>query len=187
MNNAKQTNLASYDNRWYNPGAGVIKRTLWYIINACFIMCPLFPFQNIKIWLLRLFGAKIGKGVVIKPSVNIKYPWLLKVGDYCWIGEKVWIDNLALVTIGNHVCLSQGSMLLTGNHNYKKSGFDLMIGQITLEDGVWIGAKSLVCPRVTCQSHSVLAVNSVAVETLEAYWVYKGNPAIKHKIRTIEA
>ncbi|HNQ12807.1 MAG TPA: WcaF family extracellular polysaccharide biosynthesis acetyltransferase [Bacteroidia bacterium] len=181
-----KTNLSRYDNSWYHPGANALKRLIWYFVNACFFMFPLFPFQGFKIFLLRLFGAKIGKGLVIKPSVSIKYPWLLKVGDHCWIGENVWIDNLALVQIGNHVCLSQGAMLLTGNHNYKKSTFDLMVGAITLEDGVWIGAKSIVCPRVTCQSHSVLAVNSVAVETLEAYWVYKGNPAIKYRQRKID-
>ena len=127
----------------------------------------------------------MGRGVLIKPAVNIKYPWLLELGDYVWIGEKVWIDNLTRVRIGNHVCLSQGAMLLTGNHNYKKSSFDLMVGEITLEDGVWIGAKSVVCPGVVCGSHSVLSVNSVASTALIEFTIYQGNPAQKIRKREI--
>jgi len=133
-----------------------------------------------------MFGAKIGKGVHIKPTVNIKYPWLLELGNYVWIGEKVWIDNLEKISIGNNVCLSQGAMLLTGNHNYKVSTFDLKIGGIILEDGVWIGARSVVCPDVTCHSHSILSVNSVATKDLEQYSIYQGNPAITVKERIIE-
>ena len=114
---------------------------------------------------------------MIKPKVNIKYPWLLNIGDYVWIGEEVWIDSLAEVFIGNNACLSQGVMLLTGNHDYTSRTFDLRVGKIVLEEGVWIGAKSVVCPNVTCHSHAVLAVNSVAVKDLEAYGIYQGNPA----------
>ena len=79
--------------------------------------------------------------------------------------------------IGDNVCLSQGAMLLCGNHNYKKVEFDLVVREINLEEGVWIGAHSVVCPGVSCKSHSILAVNSVAVQTLEPYTIYQGNPA----------
>ena len=134
----------------------------------------------------RKFGAKIGKGVFIKPSVNIKYPWNLTIGDDTWIGEGVWIDNLGKVSIGSNVCISQDSMLMCGNHNYKKSAFNLMVGGITIEDGVWVGAKCLVCPGVTLHSHAVLAVGSVASTDLETYSIYRGNPAVKIKDRIIE-
>ena len=76
-------------------------------------------------------------------------------------------------------------MLLTGNHHYRKSTFDLITGEIKLEEGSWIGAFAIVCPGVICRSHAVLSVNSVATETLEPYWVYKGNPAIKSRERKI--
>lgn len=180
-----KTDLSTYDNSWYKPGRGPLTRLLWYLVNALFFINPLNPFSGLKVFLLRLFGAKIGKGVVIKPSVNIKYPWLLNVGDHCWIGEKVWIDNLAQVSLGNHCCLSQGAMLLCGNHNYKKAGFDLLVKPITLEDGAWVGALSVVCPGVTLRSHAILTVQSVATETLEAYSLYKGNPAVKIRERSI--
>ena len=117
-----KTDLSLYDNSWYHIGAGNFKNILWYFCNILFVKCSLQPLSVIKVRLLRLFGAKIGKGVVIKPGVNIKYPWNLSIGDYSWIGENVWIDNLAKVKIGNNVCVSQGAMLLCGNHDYKRNG-----------------------------------------------------------------
>ena len=127
----------------------------------------------------------MGKNIFIKPKVNIKYPWLLKLGNNVWIGENVWIDNLDMVTIGNNVCISQGAMLICGNHNYKKSTFDLMTNPIILEEGVWIGAKAIVTGGVTAYSHSVLTVNSVISKNMDAYAIYIGNPAIKTKMRSI--
>jgi putative colanic acid biosynthesis acetyltransferase WcaF len=180
-----KTDLSKYDNSWYKTGAGKIKMALWYFTNVLFFINPLNPLSNLKVGLLRLFGAKIGKGVVIKPGVNIKYPWLLEIGDHTWIGERVWIDNLTKVIIGKNCCLSQGAMLLCGNHNYKRITFDLIVAPITLEEGAWVGAMSTVCPGVTIKSHAILTVDSVATETLEAYSLYKGNPAIKIRERKI--
>ncbi len=182
---ATSTDFSRYDNSWYHPGGGSLKRITWYFVNILFFINPLNPLSGLKVALLRLFGAKVGKGVVVKPCVNIKYPWRLEVGNYAWIGENVWIDNLARVRIGNNVCVSQGAMLLCGNHNYKKPTFDLMIGEISLEDGSWVGAQSVVCPGVTVHSHSVLGVNSVANHDLDAYGIYQGNPAIKVRERII--
>lgn len=184
---ANKVRLDTYNNTWYNPGAGSVKRALWFIVNALFFINPLNASSGLKAYLLRLFGAQIGNGVVVKPAVNIKYPWFLKVGDHVWIGEKVWIDNLAMVSIADHATLSQGAMLLTGSHDYKRSGFDLLTGKIILEDGVWIGAKAIVCPNVTCASHSVLAAGSVAVANLEPYTIYQGNPATAKRMRVMES
>jgi len=181
-----KTDLSKYDNSWYNTGGNVLKRLLWYFCNILFIKNEWNPSSVIKVYVLRVFGAKIGRGVVIKPCVNIKYPWNLEIGDNTWIGEDVWIDNLVPVRIGSNVCISQGGLLLCGNHNYKKSAFDLMVGEIILEDGVWIGAKSTVGPGVTCHSHSVLSVGSVATSDMEAYSIHQGNPAIKVRDRVIE-
>lgn len=177
--------LAAFNNDWYNPGGSVPGRLLWFVVNALFFINPLNPFSGLKAVLLRLFGAKVGRGVVIKPGVNIKYPWRLRIGDHSWIGERVWIDNLADVSIGTNVCISQGAMLLTGNHDYKKAAFDLMIGEIVLEEGVWIGAKSLVAPGVTCKSHSILSAASVTSRDLAPYTIYRGNPAEPIRSRSI--
>ena len=133
--------------------------------------------------MLRLFGAKAGHNVLIKPKVNIKYPWFLEIGNNVWIGENVWIDNLAKVRIGNNVCLSQGSLLLTGNHDYTRSAFDLIIKDITLEEGVWIGAGAIICAGAICRDHVVVSVGSVVTGELESMGIYRGNPAIRIKDR----
>lgn len=181
----KTTDLSKFNNDWYEPGSK-IKRAVWFMLNACVMQSKWIPFSKLKVTLLVLFGAEIGENVVIKPNVNIKYPWKLKIGDNTWIGERAWIDNLGQVTIGKNACISQGAMLLCGNHNYKKEAFDLIVGDITIEDGVWIGAHSIVCPGVKCKSHALLAVHSVATSTLEPYSIYQGNPAVKVRERVID-
>ncbi|WP_373032367.1 WcaF family extracellular polysaccharide biosynthesis acetyltransferase [Sulfurovum sp.] len=176
--------LNQYNNKAYKPGS-TLKKTLWYFTNMFFFK-TLLPFpSSLKVALLKAFGAKVGQRVVVKPDVNVKYPWFLTIGDDCWVGEGVWIDNLAEVTIGDNVVLSQGAYLLTGSHDYTTVAFDLILGKITLEEGVWIGAKATVCPGVTCHSHSVLAVGSTATQDLEPYTVYQGNPAVAKRKRLI--
>lgn len=181
----QKTNLQQYNQQNYDPGSGWLKRIIWFYINAFIFKSSFFPSSALKVFLLRLFGARIGKNVVIRHQVNIKYPWFLKVGNNTWIGEKVWIDNLVSIKIGANVCLSQGAMLLTGNHDYTKSTFDLIKGKIVLKDGVWIGAKAVVCPNIIAEEHSVLSAGSIATKNLEAYFIYQGNPAIKIRERAI--
>ena len=186
MDEKKSVNLSKFNNGWYQPGGNAFTRVAWYLVNAFVFRTYLFPFYSVKSSILRLFGASVGKGLVIKPSVNIKYPWHLKIGNNVWIGEDVWIDNLAETIIGNNVCISQGAMLLTGNHNYKKVTFDLIVKGIVLEDGVWIGARSTVCPGVTCGTHSVLSVGSVATRNMEPFGIYTGLPAAEVSKRIVD-
>jgi putative colanic acid biosynthesis acetyltransferase WcaF len=181
-----KTDLSTFSNVTYSPGKNRWIRGMWYMTNVIMFKSYLFPFYGLKRAVLRLFGARVGSRVVIKPGVNIKYPWKLFMGHDIWIGEGVWIDNLSDVHIGSHSCLSQGSMLLCGNHNYKRSSFDLITHPIELKEGVWIGAGSMVTQGVCCGEHSVLSVRSVASHHLEPYGIYRGNPAIKMKERTIE-
>ena len=184
LSDQASTDLSVYDNSWWKPGPKW-KIILWFLVSSVTINSYLPLPISVKKWILTLFGAKIGKGLAIKPAVNIKFPWLLTIGDYVWIGEHVWIDNLAPVTIGNHVCISQGAILETGNHNYRSRTFDLFIKPIHLENGVWIGVKSIVCPGANCASHSILTAGSVATRPLEAYGIYQGNPAVWVKKREI--
>lgn len=181
-----RTDLRSYNNHPYRPGGNALKRFLWYYTNLVFFKSGCFPFYSFKVGLLRLFGAKIGKQVEFKPCVNIKYPWNLTIGDEVWIGEHVWLDSLVMITIGSNVCLSQGVVLLTGSHNYKKSTFDLITGPVTLENGVWIGAGAIVNQGITAHSHAMLTAGSVATKDLEVFSIYQGNPAVKVRTRTIE-
>ena len=179
-----EVKLSSYNNDWYKPG-NAVKRVCWHYINLVFFKSGIFPFYGFKVFLLKLFGATIGKAVYIKPFVNIKYPWFLTIGNNVWIGENVWIDNLAAVTIGDDVCISQGALLLTGSHDYLKSSFDLIIKPIVLHKGVWVCAKATICLGVTCYAHSVITAGSVIAQNCEAYGIYKGNPASRIKDRKI--
>lgn len=183
----KTTRLDRYDNSWYRPGGTALTRGIWYLVNALVFNHGLLPVNSLKVFVLRFFGANIGAGVVIKPSVNIKYPWNLTIGDYAWVGEGVWIDNLDKVDIGAHACISQGAFLFCGNHNYKLETFDLMVQPIRVEEGAWVGAKAIVCPGVVLHSHSVLAAGSVATQSIEAYAIASGNPANKVKDRKFES
>ena len=172
-----QADLSKFDPGSYKAGEKLHVLT-WFFINYYIFDSP-FPWPyRFKQMLLRLFGAKVGKGLIIKPKVRIKNPWRLSIGDHCWIGESVWIDNLENVDIGNNVSISQGAMLLTGNHDYTVSNFPYRLEKIIIEDGVWIGAQSVVCPGVICKSHAILTVNSVATRNLDAWNIYAGNPAV---------
>ena len=186
-----EVNFTHYDanNKAYaqSIGASKTKQLLWFVFGPLLIRNPIIPFSGFRKWVLELFGASIGIEARIRPGVQIKYPWKLKMGDHVWLGENCWIDNMTHVNIGSHVCISQGAMLCTGNHDYGSPGFELIAKPITIEDGVWIGAKALVGPGITASSHSVLTAGSIATKNLEAYGIYQGNPAMLVKSRTIKA
>ena len=181
-----QVNLAAFDGSDFDKGAGFLKATLWYFVNALFVRASWNPFMGIKIALLRLFGAKIGKGLVVKNNVTVKSPWNLVVGDNCWLGENCWIDNLDKVLIGNNVCISQGALLLTGNHDYTISTMPYRNAPIRIDDGAWVGANTTVCPGVIVCRNAILTVGSTATKNMEANGIYQGNPAVKIRERKIK-
>jgi putative colanic acid biosynthesis acetyltransferase WcaF len=182
----QKTDLSLYNNHPYHPGGNAFKRLLWHYTNLFFLKSGLFPVYWIKIFLLKIFGAKMGKNITIKPYVNIKYPWNVTIGDNVWIGENVWLDSLEMITIGANACISQGAIILTGSHNYKKTTFNLITAPVILEDGVWIGAGALVNQGIIAASHAVLTSGSIATKDMEAYSIYQGNPAVKVRNRVIE-
>jgi putative colanic acid biosynthesis acetyltransferase WcaF len=136
-----------------------LKISIWYLINNI-IVYSFIPSSKLRIFLLKIFGAKIGKNVVIHPYTNIKYPWKLKIGDNCWIGARTWIDNIDDVIIGNNCCISQDVFFCTGNHNFKKKEFDLIPEKILINDNCWIGAKSIIYPGVSLNKNSIIKMNS---------------------------
>jgi putative colanic acid biosynthesis acetyltransferase WcaF len=180
-----RTDLARFDNSWYRPGRSVPVRLAWLVTNGVFFLTWLPWPGTLKRALLRLFGAKVGVGVVVKPRVNVKYPWNLQIGNQSWIGEGVWIDSLATVTIGENVCLSQGCTIETGNHDWSRSTFDLIVKQVVLEDGAWAAVNSLLLPGSRLASHAVLGAGSVLAGDTEPYGIYVGVPATKVKERDI--
>jgi putative colanic acid biosynthesis acetyltransferase WcaF len=132
---------------------------------------------------LRLFGSSVGKAVIVKPGVHIKYPWRLTIGDHCWIGERCWIDNMEDVTIGANAVLSQGSYLCTGNHDWSDPGMGLAPRPIVIEKGAWIGAFAKVGPGLTVRQQAVLTLGAVLLSEAEEGVIYQGNPAVAQRRR----
>jgi putative colanic acid biosynthesis acetyltransferase WcaF len=181
-----EIDLSKYDNSGYDHGAGWLKRTVWYLVSTFVFETSLFPVYSIKRYLLSLFGATVGRNVVIKPRVQIKYPWFIQIGDHVWIGEKVWIDNHTWVKIGSNSCISQGAYLVTGNHDYRDPHFGLIVEEIVLEDGVWIGAHASVFPGVRVGTKTVITGGSILTKEAFANGIYQGNPARWVKERCIK-
>ncbi|HEX9045952.1 MAG TPA: putative colanic acid biosynthesis acetyltransferase [Verrucomicrobiae bacterium] len=179
--------LSRYSPAGFDRGASRVVEALWVLVR-CLFFAPALPLPSrFRVFWLRLFGAKVGRGVVIRSGVNIHFPWRLQIGDYVWVGEQCGLLNLAPIVIGNHVCISQRAYLCTGNHNFTSPTFDLMVKPIHLESGAWIGAGGFVGPGVTVGSHAVLTAGSVATTDLQPYGIYRGNPAVKIKDRILRS
>jgi putative colanic acid biosynthesis acetyltransferase WcaF len=177
--------LSSFDNSWYSPGRPRAVRALWFFLGLPLQRCSLQPGSAVRAVLLRLFGARVGPGVVIKPGVRVKYPWHLSVGAHAWIGEDVWIDNLAPVALGDHACVSQGAYLGTGNHDWSDPAFGLFVRPVTLAGGAWVGARSVICPGVSLGECAIAAAGSVVSANIPPFEIHAGNPASFVKSRRI--
>lgn len=164
-------------------GASKLKEVLWYVVKIIFFLSALPYPTSLKRMILRIFGARVGIGVVIKPRVNIHFPWKLSIGDHVWIGEEVFMLNFEQLTIGNNVCISQRVLLCGGNHNYKDPAMPYRNGPITLKDGSWIGAACFVGPNVTVGTDTVVAAGSIVTKSIYDNGIYGGNPLnfIKHR------
>ncbi len=178
--------LRTYDNSWYYPGASLLKRSLWFFLGQPLLRSAWIPSSRMRVSLLRIFGSRIGRRVVIKPSVEVKYPWHLSVGDDCWIGERVWIDNLTAVRLGSNVCVSQGAYFCTGNHNWSDPSFGLMIAPVELCDGAWAGAMCVLTPGTVLGEGAVAAAGAVVHGKVPDYEIFAGNPARFVKGRVIQ-
>ncbi len=185
ISSQSEVDLSHYSPGRFDRGASLLIEGLWLVVSLIlFRLCP-FSFSNFKCFILRLFGAKIGKNVTIKPQVKITFPWKLSVGDNVWFGEECWLLNLDYITICNNVCISQRSFLCTGSHDYKRSSFDLIVKPIYIENGAWLGAGCWVGPGVTVGVHAILTAGSVTSKILEPRGIYRGNPAVFVKKRLI--
>jgi putative colanic acid biosynthesis acetyltransferase WcaF len=185
VNDRGSVDLASFDNAWYHPGRPLSVRLLWMLANRAFLQTA-FPWPSgLKCRLLRAFGASVGSRIVIKPRVNVKHPWNLTIGDHSWIGEGVWLDSLGAIRIGSNACLSQGVMIETGNHDWSKPTFDLVVKEVVIENGAWAAVRSLLLPGSRLASHAVLGAGAVLSGDTEPYGVYAGNPASKVKVRRL--
>ncbi len=174
IKNLQRLDLYKIDGH-YKPGRPFLIRALWVIFASPLVSSHI-PGTFWRKFFLRLFGAKIGTGGRIKTKLRVTFPWKLTIGDHCWLGDSLWIDNLAKVTIGNQVCLSQGAYLCTGNHNYKSYLFDLSLGPINIEDHVWIAAHSIIAPGTLIGEGAIVSLGTVISGKIPPRMIVKGNP-----------
>jgi putative colanic acid biosynthesis acetyltransferase WcaF len=148
---------------------------VWFVIEACIVNNRLMPVSAIRAGLLRMFGAKIGKNCRFLHAIRVKSPWNLEVGDNSWFGEDVWIYNQAIIRVGSNVCISQGTFLTSGSHDFDK-GMDLRVAPIVIEDGAWITSRCVIQKGVTIGRSALVTPLSVVHRSLESDGIYGGNP-----------
>jgi len=155
----------------------MILRAIWTVLEPLFFSLSPRLFYSWRNTLLRIMGAKIGKGVKIYPSARIMYPWLLQIGDRTTISWQVKVYNLGFSTIGSYTMISQYSHLCGGTHDYKSKEFDLLRTGFHIGNHVWIAADAFIGPGVTVNDGAVVAARAVVVKDVDAGTVVGGNPA----------
>ncbi len=165
--------------------SAIIVQLWWMVQGTLFGMSPQFLY-GWRRFLLRIFGAEIGKNVIIRPSVRITYPWKVKIGDFSWIGDDVVLYSLGDIVIGSNTVVSQKSYICTGTHNYTKEDFPILAKKIIIEDECWLATDVFVSPGVTIKTGTVVGARSTVINDLESNSVYVGSPVRFIKKRKIE-
>jgi putative colanic acid biosynthesis acetyltransferase WcaF len=158
-------------------GRSALVVQLWWFVQATLFRGSPQVFYGFRRWLLRRFGAYVGKGAIIRPSATLTYPWRIKIGDYSWIGDDVVIYSFAQITIGNDVVVSQRSYLCAGTHDYRSQAFDIKGSPIVIEDKAWIAADVFVAPGVRVGEGAVVGARSSVFTDLPGMMVCSGSPA----------
>ena len=150
---------------------------LWWLVQATFFRMSPQVLYGFRRWLLRLFGARVGKGVVIRPTATFTYPWKITLGDNAWIGDDVVIYSLGPITIGNDAVISQRSYLCAGTHDYRSRAFDIVSAPIVIGDKAWLAADVFVAPGVCIGKGTVVGARSSVFSDLPGMMVCAGSPA----------
>ncbi|AJZ90181.1 acyl transferase [Klebsiella michiganensis] len=164
-------------------GASGIKVQLWWLVQATLFAWSPQVLYSWRAFLLRLFGAKVGKKVVIRPSVKITYPWKLTLGDYAWVGDDAVLYTLGEISIGANSVVSQKCYLCTGSHDYMSKHFDITQSPISIGEKCWLATDVFVSPGVTIGDGCVVGARSSVYKSLPANAVCRGNPAVKIRDR----
>lgn len=164
-------------------GKSKITVQLWWIVYAVFFkLSPQFMY-GWRRFLLRCFGAQIGKNVIIRPSAQITYPWKVKIGDYSWIGDEVVLYSLGEIEIGSHAVISQRSYICTGTHDYNSEDFRIYAEKITIGDKCWLATDVYVAPSISIGEHTVVGARSSVFKDLPSGKICIGSPAVPIKDR----
>lgn len=177
--------LRQYDQSWFDRG-----RPGWFILLWWFVQAVVFPLtphflHGVRRQILRLFGARIGFGVLIRPTARFTYPWKVEIGDFSWIGDDVVFYSLDHIKIGSHCVISQECYLCTGSHNIQDPAFGLITAPITIGNGVWVAADCFIGAGVQIGANSVIGVRSSVINQQPAGQVCWGNPCRPRYTRTM--
>jgi putative colanic acid biosynthesis acetyltransferase WcaF len=146
---------------------------IWFLVQHIYFK-TVFCTSSLRISLLRLFGANIGKGVKVRRGVKVHKPWNLEIGDDCWIGEEVWFINHEKINIGSSVCLSQRSIICSGGHDYRSASLEYAHKPIEVKDGAWVCLDARVLPGVTIGECSVVSAGEVVRKSIPNYSMLVG-------------
>ncbi len=157
-------------------GRSAVYVQIWWLVQSCLFKASPQICYGFRRWLLRRFGAKIGKGVLIRPTVEITYPWRLEIGDHSWIGDDVVLYSLGTIRIGSHAVVSQRSYICAADHNMKTTAFEIRAYPVTIEDEVWIATDVFVAPNVNVGRGTVVGARSSVFRDLPPGMVCCGSP-----------
>ncbi|AKF24355.1 acyl transferase [Sulfurovum lithotrophicum] len=164
--------------------SGITVQLWWFTQTLLFRPSPQI-FYGWRRFLLRMFGAKIGKNVIIRPNVTITYPWKVSIGDDSWIGDNVELYSLGPIEIGKNVVISQRSYLCAASHRYDRENFPIFSQKIIIKDECWLATDVYVAPGITVGRGTVVGARSSVFKDLPAAKVCVGSPALPIKDRTV--
>jgi len=162
-----------------------VGRAIWMLVGKPAFRVSFHNWYRYRAMLLRLFGAKVGRGVAIRPTVNIEVPWMIDLQDDCTIGDHAILYSLGQITIGKRAIISQYAHLCAGTHDYADHTFRLLRTPISVGDDVWIGADAFIGPGVDVGHLSVVGARSSVYKSIGKSEVFVGNPAKPLKERVL--
>ncbi|MEG5065116.1 hormogonium polysaccharide biosynthesis acetyltransferase HpsU [Microcoleus sp. B3-A4] len=168
--------LRRYDQSKFDRGKPSWVILLWWFVQAIAFPLTPHPFNSIRSALLRLFGAKIGRGAIIRPTARFTYPWKIAIGDYSWIGDDVVLYSLDRIAIGKHCVISQKSYLCTGTHDPQDPAFSLITAPVIVNNGVWIAADCFIGPGVEIGANALIGARSSVFKNMPAGFICTGTP-----------
>lgn len=186
MNRSKWQDLSRFSLPTEFRGRSKVQVQLWWLVQSTLFRWSPQVMYGWRRFLLRLFSAKIGKKVIIRPTVTITYPWNVTIGDYSWIGDDAVLYSLAPIIIGESVVVSQKSYLCAGSHDYTKVTFDIFGESILIKDEAWIATDVFVSPGVNIGKGVVVGARSSVFSDLPDGMICYGSPAKPVKKRINE-
>lgn len=150
---------------------------LWYLFKMIFFLSA-FPWPiNLKVFILRCFGSKIGSGFYLQPEVSIHFPWKLEVGDNCWIGKQTEIHNMEFLKIEDNVAIAHRVLITTGSHDFSKKRHPYRNQPTTIGSKVWIASCVFIGPGLKIGEGCVIYAGAVVTKSTPPWKRIMGNPA----------